>query len=179
MAKSPMPLAAATVTDTSSLIYLLHLELLPKVVIRYSVLYIPQYVLKETNRKGKGRYPLRGIMRHYKFIKRCSVTNELDVRLLYDRRLNPQAPIDRGEAEAIIQARERQVTEVLIDERRGRSVAERHSLHVRGILGLLIEFKRVGVVSEVKPLIDKIKRDLDYRIAEELLQQALAEIGEV
>ena len=160
----------AIVTDTSCLINLLHLhysmerDLIPKLSLLFATIHIPKYVWKEFGRKMDPP-EVQNVMRDYPFLKLCNVGSETDAKLLYDKRLSPKAPIDRGEAEAIVQARELGVSEVLIDERKGRRIAESHSLSVRGVLGLLTELKRNGVVREVKPLIEELVREKAFRIA--------------
>ena len=74
--------------------------------------------------------------------------------------------------------RELGVSEVMIDERKGREIAVSHSLNVRGVLGLLTTLKRSGFIPEVRPLIQKLIQDLDFRIAEKLVADELARIGE-
>jgi hypothetical protein len=43
----------------------------------------------------------------------------------------------------------RGVLEVLIDDKEGRKIATRHTLTVRGTLGVLIEFKKLDIVKEI------------------------------
>lgn len=122
---------------------------------------------------------LRRLMKRYSFIKRCSIVEPTRVALLSDRRISSQARIDKGEAEAIVQASERSVLEVLIDERKARQVAEGHSLRVCGLLGLLKEFAQNELIEEVGPLVAKLKNDLNYRIDGRLLTRVLTELGEL
>jgi len=174
----------AAVMDASCLLCLLHLDitleldLLPKLVLRYNTIFIPKYVREELDRKRQSRHQLRKLLKQYTFFKECSVANEVDARLLYDHNLIPTPPLDRGEAEAIIQARERGITDVLIDERKGRLIAQRLTLNARGVLNLLAEFKKMKVIQEAKPLVDKLIKDLRFRIEDKLLRQWLVEIGE-
>lgn len=64
--------------------------------------------------------------------------------------------LDKGEAEAIALALELGADQVLIDERRGRRIAARLNLRYTGILGILVEAKNRGLISEVKPLLDAL-----------------------
>ncbi len=169
---------AAAVIDASCLICLWHLDLLPKLVVRYDPVYIPRYVLDEVRRKGKRKHRLQAIIKQHPFLEICDVGDKYAAQLLYDRRLNPQARIDRGEAEAIIQGREREVSQILIDEKKGRKTAEQHSLNVRGTLSILKEFQRLGFIAEVKPLIEILQREQNFRISGKLLKRALEEAGE-
>ena len=176
--------ASAAVIDSSCLICLLHLDtsldlqLIRSLVVRYEAVYIPAYVLEEVGRKGKTRHGLQRLLQRYSFLKRCTVGDEYTARLLYDLRLSPEARIHRGEAEVITQARELMVEEVLMDDRRGRRIAQRHGLRVRGILSLLKDFKRIDIIPAVRPLIQKLRDDGKCRMTATLLKQELEEIGE-
>jgi predicted nucleic acid-binding protein len=118
-------------------------------------------------------------LKSHSFLKRCKVGDAHEARLLYDIHLQPHIPIHQGEAEVIIQARERQAAEVIIDDSDGREVAIRHSLNVRGTVRLLIELRRAEVIQQkVRPLVEKCRTDLGFRISNGLLDQLLKEIGE-
>lgn len=172
------------VIDTSCLQCLLLLDLsFPQynlfraLFLRYQSVHIPQYVVNEISRKGRKRGQLNRTLQNYPSLKKCNVVDDYAAQLLYDRKRNPTAPINRGEAEAIIQAREIGASEVLIDERKGSKIAQAHSLSVKGILGLIKEFKLNGIIPEAKPLFEECRRH-GFWIADELLKQVLKEIEE-
>jgi predicted nucleic acid-binding protein len=147
----------SAVIDTDCLIYLWKLDLLHKLVIRYNVVYIPKYVKEEFGRKGKIKRRFNSFLKEYKsFLEICEVGNFYDVQLLYDRKRNPKARIHRGEAEVIIQARERGTSDVLINDRKGKKVAESHTLLVKSIFDILDDFKKVGVIENTENEIKKI-----------------------
>lgn len=100
-----------------------------------------------------------------------------EAKLLYDKQTNPKAAIHRGEAEVIIQAREREVSEILIDERKGTSIARAHNLNPRGIVGLIREFKLSGVIPEARPLFEECKRNR-FWLPKTLIEDLLKEVGE-
>lgn len=66
------------------------------------------------------------------------------------------AVLDEGEAEVIQLALEQGVRWVCIDERAGRGVALALGLDVVGTLGLLLRAKTIGLVAEIRPLIDRL-----------------------
>ena len=172
------------VTDSSCLQCLILLDLsFPSLAVvrglqlRYEIIHIPDHVWNEVGRRNRRRFQLRKFVRDHPFFKRCSLTNPYDSRLLYDRRTNPEARIDRGEAEAIIQARERGLTDVLIDERKGTRIAKAHSLNPRGVLGLIQELTLLGIVEKAKPLIDECRR-YGFWLDDDLVASVLRELGE-
>jgi predicted nucleic acid-binding protein len=174
-----------TVIDTSCLICLLHLndslpgqDLLQALALRYHSVYVPRYVLEEVRRKGRIKHRVKELIQRHPILEICDVVNDYDAQLLYDRHRNPHARIDRGEAEVITQARERSVSEVLIDDKKGRQMAERHTLVARGVGRLLIEFKLIGVVEEAGPLINMLRDADKLRLGEREVQKLLVEAGE-
>src|SRR5436853_7824605 len=123
MPRSRFPRSLAVI-DASCLICLLHLnyslphpDFLKALSLRYDAVYIPRYVQEEVRRKGRIKHRLQEIVEHHPILKICNVESEYDAQLLYNRSRNPLAPIDRGEAEVITQARERKIFEVLIDDK--------------------------------------------------------------
>ena len=86
--------------------------------------------------------------------------------------------VDRGEAEAIALAVELKADLVLMDERRGRAVAARFGLRVVGVLGLLIEAKRKGLLDKVEPLLSDLLHKAGFRLGPELYRRVLEEAGE-
>ncbi|MDQ3712866.1 MAG: hypothetical protein M3388_11710 [Acidobacteriota bacterium] len=145
------------IIDTSCLIYLWKLELLQKLVIRYRIVYIPKYVKEEFTRKGKIKRRFQEFLQNYNiFLKICDVENFYDVQLLYDKRRNPKARIDRGEAEVIIQAREHGISNVLINDRKGENIAKSHTLSVKNIFDILEDFEKNGLIENVETKIQKL-----------------------
>lgn len=60
--------------------------------------------------------------------------------------------LDAGEAEAIALAKEYDASLLIIDEKKGRSVAQDMQLSFIGVLGVLLEAKETGMIHAVKPL---------------------------
>ena len=83
--------------------------------------------------------------------------------------------LGRGEAEVIILAKEKEVKQVLIDEKVARSEATILGLDVIGTLGLLLKAKKANAVHSIKPLIKKIVQGgiwIDDTIVEGILGEA-------
>lgn len=149
---------ATAVIDTSCLLNLLHLSLVSKAVLFYDVIYIPRFVLEEVTRNWHHPDELRKLLRHYTYLKKCTIGDDVRSSLLWDPKQNTRPVIHRGEAEVIIQASERRASNVLIDERAGTRVALLHSLNVKSTLELLKDFKRLNVVPKIAPLIAHLRK---------------------
>ena len=95
-----------------------------------------------------------------------------------DRAVLPGLPPDLhlGEREAIVLAQELGA-QLLIDERRGRTLAAEWGLDVFGSLGVLAEAKRRGLLAQVKPIVESMLT-VGYWIDDELIPPFLKETGE-
>lgn len=55
-----------------------------------------------------------------------------------------------------------------MDERRGRVLAIDLGLHVTGLLGVLLQAKKRGLILNVKPLMDQLIEQVDFRVSSQL-----------
>ena len=67
----------------------------------------------------------------------------------------------------------------MIDERRGRLVAARLNLRYIGILGILVEAKSQGLITEVKPVLDALIDNAGFWVAEALYNRVLRQVNEL
>ena len=104
----------------------------------------------------------------------------LEVRAVADRRLLDAlgAELDRGEAEAIVLALEVSADLLLVDERKARAVASRHGLICVGLLGVLLEAKRHGIMPSVKAALDGLIVEAGFWVSARLYARVLEEAGE-
>jgi uncharacterized protein len=86
--------------------------------------------------------------------------------------------VDPGEAEAIQLAKELGADRLLIDDLRGREVAEHEGLRAMGIVGVLILAKTKKLIPSVKDLIQKLKIEARVYLADEVIRIALQTAGE-
>jgi predicted nucleic acid-binding protein len=103
----------------------------------------------------------------------------VEIRAPHDQQRVAQyaAALDLGEAEAIALAIELG-TMLLIDETGGRAAAAAAGVPFVGVLGVLARAKRDGLIDEVRPMLDRLRSELRFRIAQELYEQFLSAIGE-
>ena len=85
--------------------------------------------------------------------------------------------LDAGEASAITLATELKDSLLIIDESKGRKIAQKMGLAVTGSLGILIIAKRKGHISSVKAVIERIERK-NFRISPKIIQSVLHKAGE-
>ncbi|MCX7012132.1 MAG: DUF3368 domain-containing protein [Candidatus Sumerlaeota bacterium] len=83
-----------------------------------------------------------------------------------------------GEVEAISLAVKLKADYLLIDEELGRSVARRFGLTTVGAIGILLESKRVGLISRVRPELDALRAKAGFWIARPVYDRALQLAGE-
>lgn len=82
--------------------------------------------------------------------------------------------LDRGEQEAISLAAEMQVP-LLIDDRRGRTVAQAQGLRVVGTLGILGAAAQRGLV-DLRAAVEQLTQQTNFRIAPELVHSFLEQL---
>lgn len=86
--------------------------------------------------------------------------------------------LDNGEAEAIALALQLKTTQILIDEREGRSIAKSMGLNPVGVLGILIRAKDEGEVKSLKEVLEKLQREAGFYLTDKLLKEILSDVGE-
>ena len=86
--------------------------------------------------------------------------------------------LDRGEAEAIALMVEHRGDVLLIDERRGRRVAEREGVPVIGLLGVLTKAKRADLIASLSDTVNDLQRLAGFRVSDRLKARLRVESGE-
>ena len=89
-----------------------------------------------------------------------------------------QRDLDQGEAESIALAAEMGANLVLLDERDGRRLAQRLGLNVIGVVGILLEAKRVSHIKVIRPHMDALRQRAGFYIGEDVYRAALTLAGE-
>jgi predicted nucleic acid-binding protein len=85
--------------------------------------------------------------------------------------------LHKGEAEAITLYKEKSADLLLIDEKKGRKVAEYYDVKIIGTIGLLLKAKQEGLLHRIKPCIELLQQST-VRITPMLYQRALERAGE-
>ena len=143
-----------------------HLELLR---LLYGEIHIPPGVRDEVVAAGQ-ECPGAVEVSAANWIHVVKVHDTVAVQLLRDR-------LGVGESEAIVLAMELNADLLLMDEARGRRVAEGRGLNKTGTVGTLIMAKKRGLISAVRPLLDRL-RATGFRMNDELYQTGCRLAGE-
>lgn len=85
--------------------------------------------------------------------------------------------VDKGEASAIALALELENSILIIDDKRGRKLAQELNIELTGTLGTLLKAKQKGIIPKMKPLVEKLKA-IDYRISTDIVEGILKRAGE-
>lgn len=107
------------------------------------------------------------------FFRRCAAADKYNIHLLMLEDLG------EGEAEALVQAQERGASIFIGDEKRARQIAENSGLRTVGTIRLLARLHLEGHAGEPWPLVRKLRRDLRFRVRDEVVQAAIAKAAEV
>ena len=80
--------------------------------------------------------------------------------------------IDDGESEAIALSLELKDVALLLDDKKARRIAEQLGLQIIGTIGLILRAKRIGLITEVKPVLNELQT-AGFRIRGTLYNEAL------
>jgi predicted nucleic acid-binding protein len=151
------------VSDTSSVSALLRIGqggLLPKL---YGEVLIPEAVRAEL---------LVFFPSLPEFLHCRQILNASEVKRLCEE-------LDLGEAEAIVLARESHADILLMDELIGRQIAAREGVPIIGLMGVLMAAKNEGLVASIRPLIEKLEMEANFRLSPEFKQSTLQRAHEL
>lgn len=162
-----------TVSDTSPIINLAAISQLYLLQQLYRQIIISEAVYNEIVVQGAGQAGAFEV-RSEPWFQQRPVTDPTLVADLLTRNLL----LNRAEAEAIVLAVELQADRLLIDEMEGRHVASALGVPVRGLLGVLAEAKRRGLIPLVRPRMDDLISRAGFFIAQPLYTQILRDVGE-
>lgn len=150
------------VSDTSPITSLLTINLIEILEEIYQQVLIPDAVCKELMKEHTD-LPSFIQVEHIKDVHKVSVLEK---------------ELDEGEAEAIVLAKELRADILLIDEKKGRMVAEREGVPIIGLIGVLIVAKKNGLINTVMEVISMLETKAGFRISEPLRNYISKTLGE-
>ena len=157
------------ISDTSPIINLAAIDQVELLHALYEEIIVPPAVYDEITVKGEGQSGSDLIQ--YRWIKMSEFSNTNFAEAL-------KLELDDGEAEAIALAVELKSDLLLMDERKGRSIAEKFDLKYIGLLGILIEAKEKKHIKQVKPHLDALISKAGFWIKPKLYKLILKTAGE-
>jgi len=152
------------VSNTTPLINLAGIGLLDLLPRLYGVIWIPEQVADEFNEGAQTGDPnIKGLPW---------------ITVITPAAIDPLVKgLGVGEAAAISLARTSHARAVLLDEKRGRRIAEQLQLPVVGTLGVLVAAKQEGLISSVQPALQKMIAQ-GRRLSPNLIAHVLRAAGE-
>jgi predicted nucleic acid-binding protein len=136
------------VPDASTVITLARIGRLDLLAAIAETVYIPQAVYDEVVTQGEGR-PGRAEVAQARWVARQQVRDRVAVDRL-------RGPLGRGEAEAIVLAREVEADFLVLDDATARRVAAVEGQPSLGLLGVLLKCEERGVLESLKPVLDQM-----------------------
>ncbi|MGC4128506.1 MAG: DUF3368 domain-containing protein [Bergeyella sp.] len=135
------------VSNTTPVISLLKIGKLHILKDLYGEILIPLEVFNEIE-AGKNKAFYTDLSK-IEWIKIEKIRNETSLSYFLD--------LDKGEAEAIILATEKEADLIILDETLGRFYARHAGLKITGTVGILLKAKQKGYLPELKPLLFELK----------------------
>jgi uncharacterized protein len=159
------------VADTSSVSNLIVVQKLDLLHSLFGDVFIPERVFVEIEQLANFGIDM-SVFVNADWIK----TKSLEDFSVYDQLTET---LDRGESEAIALSLTYANSLLLIDERKGRAIAESYNIRCIGLVGILILAKEKGFIGAVKPLLDRLIEEANFFISAKVYQSALSAANEV
>lgn len=153
------------VADTGTIISLVHIGQLDLIENIFGDFCIAKAVWIELNNYDNPDFDDRIIMKLKPRVKDINSKNYLSMVM------------DYGESESMILYEELNAEFLLIDDNKARIFAESIGINCIGTLGLLLKAKQKGLITELKPIFQKLLRAGRY-FSRKILNEVLTKIGE-
>jgi uncharacterized protein len=157
------------VSDTTAITHLARIGALDLLHRLYIKIYIPEAVYQELTSHGQNIPGAKEVL-SCSWINTKKITNREKVIFL-------SSFLDPGESEAIALAQEINADLLIMDERKGRAQAKTMGLNITGMIGILVFAKEKGLISEIRPFLDKLIAT-KFKLGMNLYHQALSLAGE-
>jgi predicted nucleic acid-binding protein len=156
-----MALNKSVISDSTTLISLLNIDRFEILFNFSSIIIIPHSVYQEVSCQFHAKKALDGYIADGQVkVKTVNSNNALDQLLIR---------LDLGESEAILLAKEENLP-LIIDEKKGRKVAQELNLNTIGLIGILRIYKVKGLLSSsaINEIVNDL-RQVDFRVSAQLL----------
>ena len=157
------------ISDTTPIISLIKINRLDLLQKLFGEILIPEAVYRELTTNALFENEAK-IVKASAFLKTSAVQNRKSLQLL-----QAVSGLDDGESEAIILADELKSDVLIIDERKGRKVAQKLGIKITGTVGVLLQAHDENMIAadEIKTYLDQLKNS-NIRLSDSLIQEALS-----
>ena len=163
-----MPIVISNASPIINLAIIGRLNLLKTI---WGKIYVPEAVWKEVVIDGEDKTEVVEIKKaDWIFVEKVKDQN-LTLLLMQN--------LDKGEAEAIALAIEKNADIILLDETDAREAADIYRIEKTGVLGILLLAKLKNEIPNLKQEIETLKIKADFWLKESLIQSVLREAGEI
>jgi predicted nucleic acid-binding protein len=153
------------VSDTTTISNLFLIDMLWLLEKLYHNVVIPSSVFDELKKLESGNRKIDKIAQA-EWIKIMEVNNSDFVSILL-------LTLDKGEAEAIVLAKEINADLLIIDEVKGRKYAKQLNLNVIGLIGILLLAKQKMLIKSVREILYELKEKSGFWISEKLFNATI------
>ena len=153
------------VSNTTPISNLLHLDNISLLTELFDAVYIPEAVANEVN------VVFASCGEWQKCVEEEQIVIQSISNTIFIKQMVPF--LHQGEAEAICLSLEKKAKLCLIDDKDARTIAQLNNLPVTGTLGILLKAKKIGLISSVKELIDRLRAEHHFWIREDMYQRVL------
>lgn len=160
----------AVVSDSSPLVYLAALGRFGLLRTIYDRVLIPTAVWEEVAVQG-------GVRAEAELLRQARAEGWVHVEQVVGTIPVAMKKLDEGEREAILLAKSNDAL-LIIDEARGRAVAEELGVTCTGTIGVLVEAKLRGLIPSLRPELERLRAQSNFRFSESLFRVALAKAHE-
>jgi predicted nucleic acid-binding protein len=156
------------ITDSGPLIALAGVQCLDLLPQLYRRVAAPRAVIEEIL-AGAHLSPRHNFLHQISWLEQLEAPVPLDALAIV---------LGRGEAEAIVLARQHPGALLLLDDRQARRAAEALGLAATGSAGVLVRAKREGLIAAVRPFLMSMRSN-GYYISDRVIQRACQIAGEI
>ncbi len=157
------------VVDSSPLIALCLIGQLPLLKRLFEEVYVAPAVYFEVVEKGKGRIGSDEV-RQSDWIKVKEITNTLAVSIL-------KTYLDSGEAKSIVLSLEMGADLLILDEKKGRDIAEQQELKIAGTAAILKWGVEKKIIFDLASILDKLQT-CGFRLSKEVYNSLYMKLKE-
>ncbi|HHD82163.1 MAG TPA: DUF3368 domain-containing protein [Campylobacterales bacterium] len=160
-----MALNSVVVSDSTTLISLINIERF-ELLFKFSdqIIITPAVYHEVTVKKLAKR-----VIDEYMALSKVSISEVKNIKKVNELLIR----LDLGESESIVLAEEKNLA-LIIDEKRGKSIALSFGLKAIGLIGILLVYKKRGYLSstELIEIVEEL-REVDFRVSDKLLKLLL------